>query len=182
MAYKTYKYRIYPDAEQRQKMMQFFGCVRVVYNMCLDHYCKEYKVWKENGKEIEKTPLVTVFKKEKDFLKDCDNAALAYARSNFEKALSDFFKSKKGERKGKRVGFPKHKKRGKSKFTHKTCDAHGGIRFDDSFQHIKLPKMGWVECVYHRKHKGIIKSVNITMVKSGKFYISVMSIIFSIIF
>lgn len=175
MAYKAYKYRIYPDAEQKQKMMQFFGCVRVVYNMCLDNYCQKYEEWKKNGTDIGKTPLVTEFKKEKFFLKDCDNAALAYARSNFEKALSDFFKSKKGERKGKRVGFPKHKKRGKSKFTYKTCDAHGGIRFDDSFQHIKLPKMGWVECVYHRKHKGIIKSVNITMAKSGKFYISVMT-------
>lgn len=175
MAYKTYKYRIYPNKEQRQKMMQFFGCVRVVYNMCLDHYCEEYKEWKENGKEIEKTPLVTVFKKEKDFLKDCDNAALAYARSNFEKALSDFFKSKKGERKGRKVGFPKHKKRGKSKFTYKTCDAHGGIRFDETCRHIKLPKMGWVKCVYHRKHEGTIKSVNVSMAKSGKFYISVMT-------
>ena len=175
MAYKVYKYRIYPDAEQRQKMMQFFGCVRVVYNMCLDNYCQKYEEWKKNGTDIGKTPLVTEFKKEKFFLKDCDNAALAYARTNFDKALSDFFKSKKGKRKGKKVGFPKHKKRGKSKFAYKTCDAHGGIRFDEDYTRIKLPKIGWVKCVYHRKCKGIIKAVTVTMTKSGKFYISVMS-------
>lgn len=174
MALKTYKYRIYPTEGQQQKMMQFFGCVRVVYNMCLDHYTNEYKRWKKEGGDFEKTPLVTAFKKEKEFLKDCDNAALAYARSNFEKALSDFFKSKKGQRQGKKVGFPKHKKRGKSKFTYRTCDAHGGIRFNEENNTIKLPKIGWVKCKKHREYNGIIKSVTVTMVKSGRFYISVM--------
>lgn len=174
MALKTYKYRIYPTEEQQQKMMQFFGCVRVVYNMCLDHYANEYERWKKNGGEFEKTPLVTTFKKEKEFLKDCDNAALAYARSNFEKALSDFFKSKKRQRNGNKVGFPKHKKRGKSKFTYRTCDAHGGIRFNEQNNAIKLPKMGWVKCKKHREYDGIIKSVTVTRTKSDRYYISVM--------
>ena len=52
MAIKAYKYRIYPTIEQRQKMMQFFGCVRVVYNMCLDHYANEYKRWKNKLGQI----------------------------------------------------------------------------------------------------------------------------------
>lgn len=120
MPYKTYKYRIYPNKVQQQKMMQFFGCVRSVYNMCIDHYNTEYERWKTQGGEFEKTPLVTEYKKTKPYFKDCDNAALAYARSNFEKALSDFFKSRKGKRKGRKVGFPKYKKRGKSKFVYKT--------------------------------------------------------------
>ena len=77
MAYKAYKYRIYPDAEQRQKMMQFFGCVRVVYNMCLDNYCQKYEEWKKNGTDIGKTPLVTEFKKEKFFLKGAEIPAAA---------------------------------------------------------------------------------------------------------
>lgn len=175
MAYKAYKYRIYPNKEQQQKMMQFFGCVRTVYNMCIDYYNAEYQRWKTQGGMFKKTPLVTEYKKIKPYLKDCDNAALAYARSNFEKALSDFFKSRNGKRKGKKIGFPKYKKRGKSKFTYKTCDTHGGIRFDETRTHIKLPKMGWVKCVLHRPYEGIIKSVNVTMNKSDKYYISVMT-------
>ena len=147
--YKAYKYRIYPNKEQQERMQQFFGCCRFVYNKYIEWYSIAYKQWKENGINIGKTPLLTEFKREYDFLKECDNAALAYSRSNFERAIKDFIKSKNGKRKGKRLGFPKFKSKHKSKMTYKTCDAHGGIRFvDDS--HIKLPKMGLVKCVKHR--------------------------------
>lgn len=171
--YKAYKYRIYPNKEQQKKMNKFFGCCRFVYNKCIEWYSDAYKSWKENGTDIGKTPLLTEFKKDFEFLKECDNAALAYSRSNFERAIKDFIKSKNGKRKGKRLGFPKFKSKHKSKMTYKTCDAHGGIRFvDDS--HIKLPKMGLVKCVKHRDFDGVINAVTVEMKPSGKYYISVM--------
>ena len=171
--YKAYKYRIYPNKEQQTKMNQFFGCCRFVYNKCIEWYSDAYKSWKENGTDIGKTPLLTEFKKDFEFLKECDNAALAYSRSNFERAIKDFIKSKNGKRKGKRLGFPQFKSKHKSKMTYKTCDAHGGIRFvDDS--HIRLPKMGLVKCVKHRDFDGVIKAVTVEMKPSGKYYISVM--------
>ncbi len=171
--YKAYKYRIYPNKEQELKMNQFFGCCRFVYNKCIEWYSNAYKSWKENGTDIGKTPLLTEFKKEYDFLKECDNAAIAYARSNFEKAIKDFIKSKNGKRQGKRLGFPKFKSKHKSKFIYKTCDSHGGIRFIDD-KYIKLPKIGLVKCVKHRDFEGVIKAVNVECKASGKFYISVM--------
>ena len=171
--YKAYKYRIYPNKEQQTKMNQFFGCCRFVYNKCIEWYSDAYKSWKENGTDIGKTPLLTEFKKDNEFLKECDNAALAYSRSNFERAIKDFIKSKNGKRNGKRLGFPQFKSKHKSKMTYKTCDAHGGIRFvDDS--HIKLPKMGLVKCVKHRDFDGAIKAVTVEMKPSGKYYISLM--------
>lgn len=171
--YKAYKYRIYPNKEQQTKMNQFFGCCRFVYNKCIEWYSDAYKSWKENGTDIGKTPLLTEFKKDFEFLKECDNAAIAYSRSNFERAIKDFIKSKKGKRKGKRLGFPQFKSKHKSKMTYKTCDAHGGIRFvDDS--HIKLPKMGLVKCIKHRDFDGVIKAVTVEKKPSGKYYISVM--------
>lgn len=171
--YKAYKYRIYPNKEQQTKINQFFGCCRFVYNKCIEWYSDAYKSWKENGTDIGKTPLLTNFKKDFEFLKECDNAALAYSRSNFERAIKDFIRSKKGKRKGKRLGFPKFKSKHKSKMTYKTCDAHGGIRFVDG-SHIKLPKMGLVKCVKHRDFDGVIKAVTVEMKPSGKYYISVM--------
>ena len=171
--YKTYKYRIYPNKEQQLKMNQFFGCCRFVYNKCLEWYSNAYKFWKENGINIGKTPLLTEFKKDYEFLKECDNAALAYSRSNFEKAIKDFIKSKNGKRNGKRLGFPKFKSKHKSKMTYKTCDSHGGIRFVGD-THIKLPKIGLVKCVKHRDFDGIIKAVTVEMKPSGKYYVSVM--------
>lgn len=171
--YKAYKYRIYPNKEQQTKMNQFFGCCRFVYNKCIEWYSDAYKSWKENGTDIGKTPLLTEFKKDFEFLKECDNAALAYSRSNFEMAIKDFIKSKNGKRKGKRLCFPRFKSKHKSKMTYKTCDAHGGIRFVDG-SHIKLPKMGLVKCVKHRDFDGVIKAVTVEMKPSGKYYISVM--------
>ena len=171
--YKAYKYRIYPNKEQQTKMNQFFGRCRFVYNKCIEWYSDAYKSWKENGTNIGKTPLLTEFKKDFEFLKECDNAALAYSRSNFERAIKDFIKSKNGKRKGKRLGFPRFKSKHKSKMTYKTCDAHGGIRFADG-SHIKLPKMGLVKCVKHRDFDGVIKAVTVEMKPSGKYYISVM--------
>lgn len=171
--YKAYKYRIYPNKEQQTKMNQFFGCCRFVYNKCIEWYSNAYKSWKENGTGIGKTPLLTEFKKDYEFLKECDNAALAYSRSNFEHAIKDFIKSKTGKRNGKRLGFPQFKSKHKSKMTYKTCDAHGGIRFVDD-KHIKLPKIGLVKCVKHRDFDGIIKAVTVEMKPSGKYYISVM--------
>ena len=171
--YKAYKYRIYPNKEQQTKMNQFFGCCRFVYNKCIEWYSNAYKSWKENGTDIGKTPLLTEFKKEYEFLKDCDNAALAYSRSNFERAIRDFIKSKNGKRKGKRLGFPKFKSKHKSKEIYKTCDTHGTIRFIDD-KHIKLPKIGLVKCIKHRDFDGNIKAVSVERKPSGKFYISVM--------
>ena len=71
--YKAYKYRIYPNKEQQEKMFQFFGCTRFIYNKCIEWYSDAYKQWKENETPISKTPLVTYFKKDYEFLKDCDN-------------------------------------------------------------------------------------------------------------
>lgn len=171
--YKAYKYRIYPNKEQQRKMNQFFGCCRFVYNKCLEWYDGAYKQLKNDGTDIGKTPLLTEFKKDYQFLKDCDNAAIAYARTNFEKALSNFFKSRKGERKGKKLGFPKFKSKNKSKAIYRTCDAHGTIRFIDD-NHIRLPKLGSVKVVKHREFNGVIKAVTVERKPSGKFYISVM--------
>ena len=171
--YKAYKYRIYPNKEQQERMLQFFGCCRFVYNKYIEWYSIAYKQWKENGINIGKTPLLTELKKEYDFLKECDNAALAYSRSNFERAIKDFIKSKNGKRKGKRLGFPKFKSKHKSKMHYKTCDAHGGIRFVDE-SHIKLPKIGLVKCIKHRDFTGNIKAVTVECKNSGKYYISLL--------
>lgn len=172
--YKAYKYRIYPNKEQQEKMFQFFGCTRFIYNKCIEWYSDAYKQWKENETPISKTPLVTYFKKDYEFLKDCDNAALAYARENFNKAINDFFKSRNGKRKGKRLGFPKFKKKGVSKYIYKTCDAHGGIKFNEENNKLRLPKIGWVKIIKHRGFNGIIKAVSVECTKSNKFYVSIM--------
>ena len=50
---KAFKYRIYPDAEQRVLFAKTFGCVRFTYNHCLEEQEWRY----QNGEKYPQTVL-----------------------------------------------------------------------------------------------------------------------------
>ena len=172
------QYRIYPDEKQKETIMQTFGCVRVVYNSCLDAIRLHYQEWVDKGKsegQFDNTiPKVSELKLERPWFSNADSLALGASRMNFIDALNSYYASKKGQRKGEKVGFPKHKKRGKCRFSYTTCNQGGNIRFDKDNTHIKLPKLGWVKIVKHRSMpEGIIGRVYVSMNKAEEFYVSI---------
>ena len=174
---KTFKYRLLPNNKQIIKFAKTFGCCRLLYNSLLGWYCEAYETWKNNKNNgiqtnFPKTPLVTEFKKQYDFLKEIDALALMNARENYCKAIDNFFTSKQGKRKGKRIGFPKFKKKGICKNIYKTNNVNDNIRIVNST--IKLPKIGFVKFIKHRPlDNGQIKSVTIEQTKSNKYYIMI---------
>ena len=170
---RTYKYRIYPNDEQTQLLARFFGCVRKMYNLCLDWWTEAYKLWKDNGTPFGKTPDYGVFAamEEYFYLAECDKVALQQARRHFEKAIKDYQKSKKGQRNGRRLGFPQHKKRGKCRDTYTTYNNSDCIRVIDD-RYITLPKLGTVKIRLHRPFEGHIKSVCVSRTGSGQHYVS----------
>lgn len=169
---KSYKYRIYPNKEQQEKISQFFGCSRKMYNLLLDWWISAYKEYKTNGTPIGALPQPTFYKKQEEYsyLKDCDAVALATARINLSRALDNYFKSKKGKRKGKKVQFPTFKKKGKCRDSYGTFNNTNNIKVSDSY--ISLPKIGKVKIVLHRPYEGTIKSVHVTCTKSNHYYVS----------
>jgi putative transposase len=76
LAEKAYKYRIYPNRQQRELIQKTFGCARFVYNYYLD---KRIKAW-----ENEKSALnfyacckdLTELKKNLEWLKEPDKCSL----------------------------------------------------------------------------------------------------------
>ena len=48
VANKAYKFRIYPNNEQKILFAKTFGCVRMVYNHWLDRKIRQYKENKTN--------------------------------------------------------------------------------------------------------------------------------------
>ena len=48
MANKAYKFRIYPNDEQKILFAKTFGCVRMVYNHWLDRKIRQYEENKTN--------------------------------------------------------------------------------------------------------------------------------------
>ena len=170
---KAYKYRLLPNKEHIQYLAQTFGCARLLYNQLLNWWINEYATSKQNDKPMGKLPLVSHFKTQFTFLKNVDSLALMNARRNFEVAIGNFIKSKQGKRKGKKVGFPRFKKKGASRDSFTTNNVNDAIRvYGDK---IKLPKVGYIPFIKHRPlpNNSRIVSVNVSKTPSEQYYISI---------
>lgn len=155
---KAYKFRLYPNEEQKQFFAKTFGCSRAIWNMMLADKIKHYE---ETGETLHNTPAQ--YKKNFPWLKGVDSLALANVQLNLQKAYKNFFKSG--------FGFPKFKKKKHSQ-SYQTNNQRGSIALDGEF--IKLPKLGWVRVKAHRQIEGVIKSATISMTPTGKYYVSIL--------
>ena len=143
----TYRFRLYPNEEQKLYFSKCFGCTRFLWNHMLGDKIDYYK---NNGKMLNKE--VTEYKKSYDFLKEVDSLALANVKTNLERAYRDFFSGKSR--------FPKFKSKKRSRESYTTNNQGGNIRIEDSY--IILPKIREVKINLHRQIEGIIRRVTIS--------------------
>lgn len=162
MANKAIKYRLYPNEEQKQKFIQTFGCCRKIWNLMLSDKIDYYKA---NKKLLQTTPAQ--YKKDYPFLKEVDSLALANVQIHLQTAYTNFFRDK-------RIGFPKFKSAKTSRKTYTTNNQNGTIVLSDNA--IKLPKIGKVKAVIHKKPNSDwkLKSATISQDADGKFFVSVL--------
>ena len=158
--FKAFKYRLYPTAPQADKINQHIGCARFVYNQLLDDRIKVYRETKQRSKKT-----YCDLKKEYAFLKEADSRALLNARENLDAAYDKFFKESN-------AGFPKFKSKHKCRWSYTTDNNNGTVRFDGN--RIRLPKVGYVKVVEHRRHEGRILTATISHERSGEYYASVL--------
>ncbi|WP_017662931.1 RNA-guided endonuclease InsQ/TnpB family protein [Baaleninema simplex] len=105
-----YQYRFYPTDQQKQSLACLFGCVRVVYNDALA-ICKQSEK-KPKSSELQKIAIAQAKKTEaRAWLSEVSNILLQQSVADLETAFKNFFGSCKGKRKGRKVGYPKFKKR-----------------------------------------------------------------------
>ncbi|WP_293116732.1 helix-turn-helix domain-containing protein [Okeania sp. SIO1I7] len=114
-----FKYRIYPTPGQKYRLSKLFGCVRVVWNDSLVYCQNRYKSGekKSSNSELQKL-FITQAKKteEREWLSEVSNIPLQQSLNDLNQAYQNFFKSTKGQQKGKPIKPPKFKSR-KSKQT-----------------------------------------------------------------
>ena len=95
---KAYKYRIYPNSEQRIQIAKTFGCCRFVYNQTLA-YRKE--IYEKEKKSVSKTDCNNYcnreLKKDYEWLKEIDKFALTNAIYNMDASYQKFFKEHAGK-------------------------------------------------------------------------------------
>lgn len=159
--FKAYKYCILPTEEQKTQFSQIFGSVRFVYNLALETKITAYKHYKKNIDSFELINQVVDLKGYVEWLKECPSQVLQQTIRNMDSAYSSFFKG---------GGFPKFKsKKGKQ-----SCQFPQGVKVDFEKGKIYLPKIKWIDCVFSREFNGVIKTVTVSRVPSGKFFVSIL--------
>ena len=159
MIRKAYKYRIYPNASQKEYFASVFGCVRFFYNKSLSDI---NNIYKETGKFKNITPAS--YKKEFEFLKEVDSLALCNAQLNRNAAFKAFFR--------KQNAFPKYKS--KKNDQSYTTNNQGSVKFSSNNRYISIPKCSRIRIKKHRDFVGDIKSITVSKTTDEKYYISLL--------
>ena len=162
---KAYKYRIYPNKEQRIQIAKTFGCCRFVYNQTLAHRQNTYE---QEKKSLSKTDCNNYcnreLKAQYEWLKEVDKFALTNAIYNMDSAYQKFFRE--------HAGYPKFKSKHDNRKSYTTNFTNGNIAVDFDDNKVKLPKLKWVKAKLHRRFDGSIKSAKISQTPSGRYYVS----------
>lgn len=128
--HKALKVRLYPSEKQKMILNKTFGCCRVVYNERLSEHINYYNLYKDNPDRPKFKGTLPKELRETKYPWLGDNTiaeALMHSQRNCESAYSNFFKFIKGNRKGRKVGYPKFK----SKKSHRDSFTLNMIRKED---------------------------------------------------
>jgi putative transposase len=161
-----YQYRFYPTNQQQQSLARLFGCVRVVYNDALA-ICKQSEK-KPKSAELQKI-VITQAKQteERAWLSEVSNIPLQQSVADLEIAFKNFFDSCKGKSKGKKIGYPKFKKRTNSQSARLT---RGG--FSIKGDRVYLAKIGIVKLIWSRELPYEPSSVTIIKDCANRYFLS----------
>ena len=162
---RAYKYRIYPTEAQRVLFAKTFGCCRFVYNWALNMKITAYRECKGPLDNVYLTNLMRKeLKAEHEWLSEVNSQSLQSALRNLDTAYTNFFRDTRT------VGFPRFKSR-KDRQSFQ-CPQH--CRVDFSRGTITIPKAKDIPAVLHRRFKGNVKTVTVSMTPSGRYFASVL--------
>jgi putative transposase len=154
------KVRLYPDPAQQEALSQAFGCARWFWNNSL---ALNNATYKETGKGLSRQAYndrLPALRKEFPWLTDCYSQVLQSVSLNLSRAFINFFEG--------RAGYPSFK----SKHGKQSIQYPQNVKLSDG--KIKLPKIGEIEAKLHRIFEGELKTVTISMSRTGKYYASLL--------
>ena len=158
---KSYKYRIYPDQNQKELLSKIFGQVRFVYNLGLETKIQAYTGNKKHLTCFDLNKQITDLKKDIEWLNESPSQALQMSIRNLDNAYTNFFRG---------AGFPKFK----SKYSKQSFQLPQGVKLSENKKQIYIPKLKMVDIDYHREFKGDIKTITVSKSVTNKYYISIL--------
>src|SRR5437868_3738443 len=134
---KTFRYRLEPNALQRQLFARFAGCCRFVFNLGLAARKSSYETGGKTLSYADQCKTLPDLKKAEEtaWLCEIHSQVLQQALKDLDAAYQHFFRRVKA---GEVPGFPRFKKRGqKDAFRYPQ-----GVKAEAG--RVYLPKIGWV--------------------------------------
>ena len=181
MTMKAFKYRIFPTAEQKEKILLNINCSKYVFNFFLATQKRKDEIWyiveemvqqgyfEENNWKgkffnvVESKNALKELKKNHHWLKKADSIALQAAVENLGAAYDRYYKHIGGK--------PKFKSKKNDIRSYTTKMVNGNIKLNKNI--ITLPKIGEVKINLHRPVEGTIKRVIISKTPTGKYFVSI---------
>ena len=161
---RGFKYRIYPNASQRDQIARTLGCCRFVYNRALDVKKSAYAKTGKTVSWAELSRMLPAWKRDSEtsWLAQADSMALQQSVRDLDRAYKNFFRR---VREGGKPGFPKFKSRRHARQSYRT---NGGKVLDRN--HIALPKLGTVRAKVSRPLQGRFMSVTVSLDAAGRYF------------
>jgi len=156
------KFRLYPNAEQRQILERALEDCRYIYNELLAIHKITYK---ETGKTMSQYDMNLKLKQLK-----CGNLALSQVHSqvlqNISKRIRDAYHNFFTRRKlGLNAGLPRFKKYGRYK---SITYPQSGFRVEG--KKLWLSRIGYINIKLHRPIRGAVKTLTVKRISSGKWF------------
>lgn len=158
---KTYRYRFYPNKEQREQLAQTFGCARYVYNWGLRLRTDAYHGEGKHITYVDSAKELTQHKKEEDrsWLNGVSSVVLQQSLRNLERAFQNFFDG--------RTQYPTFKRK-HSKQT--ATYANSAFTFDGKSLTLAKQKTP-LKIKWSRKPEGSVVKVTVALDSSGRYHV-----------
>ena len=129
---------------------------------------------KENYQSTKKFdyPTPASYKEEHQYLRSVDSMALCNVQQNLRAAFSRFFQDRKSK-KTRKSGFPRWKTKKQPKRSYTTNRIGNNVRIQQG--KLRLPKLGLLKVVLHRRVLGKIKSCTVSQDATGHYFVSILT-------
>ena len=174
MEYKTtYKFRIYPDKTQINKIDNILNLSYKLYNAMLEQRKIAYELNKDFHEDLKvnyntQSTELSELKNEFPEYREIYSQVLHNVADRLDKAYGNFFRRIKEKNAGKKIkaGFPRFKS--KKQYRSITYPQSGFKVLDNT--HIFLSKIGTIRMFKHREIKGNIKQLTIKKDKAENYF------------
>lgn len=170
---QAFRFTLDPTEEQARLLARHFGARRKAYNWTVATLKADIAAWHATGIETAK-PSLRVLRKRWNTVKDevcvnaetgavwwqeCSKEAYADGIAGAVDAYWNWQQSRAGQRAGKRVGFPRFKRKGRD--ADRVCFTTGAMRVEPDRRHLTLPVIGTI-----RTHENTRRSER--LIRSGR--------------